>query len=79
MGVGLDRTREGAPMIIVRMKDGQTVQVDGGSYVRTHARRPNDPPTFGAGDAREVLLVYDIAGDILGEFDRVKVSEYVIT
>jgi hypothetical protein len=66
-------------MIIVRMKDGQTVQVDGGTYVRTHTRRPTDPPTLGAGDAREVLLVFDLAGDILGEFDRGAISEYVIS
>jgi len=65
-------------MIIVRMKDGQTVQVDGGTFVRTHARRPTDPPTLGAGDAREVLLVFNVAGEIVGEFDRGRVSEYVI-
>ena len=66
-------------MIVVRLKDGQTVQVDGGTHVRTHRRRPTDPPTFGAGDAREVLIVFDVAGEIVGEFDRGRVSEYVIT
>ena len=65
-------------MVIVRLVDGQTAQIDGGASVWLHTRRPADPPTYGAGNAREVLLVCDVAGDVLSEFDRSQVSQYVI-
>ena len=65
-------------MVIVHLQGGETVQVDGGAAVRVLTRRPTDPPTYGAGDALEVLLVCDLLGEVLREFDRTQVREYVI-
>ena len=65
-------------MVIVQLRGGETVQVDGGASVRTHMRRPIDPPTYGAGNALEVLLVCDIVGEVLREFDRSKVKQYIV-
>ena len=65
-------------MVIVQLRGGETVQVDGGASVRMHVRRPIDPPTYGAGDALEVLLVCDIVGEVLREFDQRQVRQYIV-
>jgi hypothetical protein len=65
-------------MVIVWLRDGQALQVDGGTSVRVHTRRPTDPPTYGAGDAREVFLVCGLAGGVLREFDGSLIRHYVI-
>ena len=65
-------------MVIVRLKSGQIDRVDGGASVRVDRKGEDDPPSYGAGGATEVLLVMDELGEVLREFDNTLVADYAV-